>query len=198
MLDNLLDAFDPEESANSSFDNYHAKGLTYLNLARSRQFTAKLYLSEPGIRHANSGFLVNPHSHRNNFETLIVRGLVEHFTFVEAESDAIEHESWCRFKFRSIVNGGKGFEYDQLVRLGCNKDIFHNGQTYYLMTHQIHTIRVSEKMPTVQFQIQYHDVPNPVTFCYSRATNSPSVEGLYDRMTPERALEVFKRIKELI
>lgn len=201
-LNNLLDSFDPEEAAKNSFDNYHAVGLTYLNLLRTPRLTIKIYLSESGVKHNPEGFLVWPHAHRYNFETTVLLGQVDHYTFIEKDGetgfDDDDGIAWNRFKFHSVVNGGSGFKFDKPVLLIRGHDRFQAGDSYYLDTTQIHTIQVHDRFPTVQFQVQYHDVPKPETFFYSPDPAPPSVEGLYVRMTPQRADDVRKRIEDLL
>lgn len=198
MFNNLMDAFDPEVAAVNSFDNYHAVGLTYLNLLRTPQMTVKVYLSESGVRHNREGFLVWPHAHRYNFETLILMGSIEHWTFAETHDADYDGLDWQRFKFHSVVNGGSGFQYEMPVRLLRMYEVFKAGESYYLNTNQIHTIAVNSRFPTVQFQVQYHDIPKPETFFYSLDKSPPPIGGLYTRMTAQRADEVRKRIEELL
>lgn len=199
MFNNLMASFDAEEAAKNSFDNYHAVGLTYLNLLRTPRLTVKLYLSETGVQHNREDFLVWPHAHRYNFETLVLCGQIEHWTFAEVdEGEGEDGLNWHRFKFNSVVNGGNGFQYEKPVKLARNHDRFKSGDSYYLNTDQIHTIAVSRRFPTVQFQVQYHDIPKPETFFYSLDIAPPSVKGLYVRMTPQRATQVRHRIAELL
>ncbi len=201
---NLLEPLNPVESAKYSFTNYHCPGLTYLNLLRTPNLTVKLYLTESGVTHAEplatGGWLVNPHSHRYNFETYVLRGCVEHFVF-EERSDGLP---FTRYGYRSVLSGGTGFVREGAVRLATAtrrrlkpySHVFTNH--YYLPTNKVHTIAVAPGEPTVQLQLQYTDLEEPKTLFYTMADAPPSVTGLYLPMTPAQVIACATRIKELL
>ena len=58
------------------------------------------------------------------------------------------------------------------------------GEGYFCDEITIHTISVSRFQPTVLFLLQYRDIRTP-TNLFTRESTPPSLDGLYERLTPE-------------
>ena len=151
---------DMNESIKHSVMDHHVPGLHYLNIERSDKFTLKLYLLD-GAKNNQSGFLIHPHSHRYNFNTVVLAGRVKNVIFQEAGLPAFHDDlPMVRMKY----SPEKGLEEDAGKPLLLRRDmssadagVFGPGQTYFLFANQIHTLEV---MPgkTLLCLSQFEDV----------------------------------------
>jgi hypothetical protein len=63
MARRMIESADPLVHARHSFDNFHRRGLLYLNLLRSPDLTCKLYVLRPCWGELlPGGLLVDPHN----------------------------------------------------------------------------------------------------------------------------------------
>ncbi len=181
MLRNLIESRIPEEAAAHSFDDFHAPGLAYVNLVRTRGLTAKLYIAEAGtVQHNADDYLVNPHDHAYRFRTFAVSGWAQNITF---ELNPIG-EPYHRFRFQSALRGHPSIEHDRPVRLyrRALQTIRPDGNDrYYLDEHEIHTIRIARDETTILFLLQYVD-QRAETALYMRESDPPSLTDLYRPM----------------
>lgn len=77
----LLNRFDHEAMAQYCTINHHVDGMDYLCLQRDPQGkTYKLYIIDKPSN-PNSGWLVNPHTHRYAFTSFMFRGRLQHIRF---------------------------------------------------------------------------------------------------------------------
>lgn len=192
---NLAASLDYEKSAQNSFRHFHAKGLTYVNLLRTTDLSVKLYITEPGTKHNDQGYLVNPHTHRYNFFTHVLEGWMENVMF-----DQIPHrggspvEEWWHFNYCTPLAGEEGAGF---TRLGLefmspvSTQQLHAGGSYYLDCSQIHTIRVAPDTRTVLLLAQFRDVQQNTAF-YSKDPVEPSMVGLYERMSADEVRHIVR------
>lgn len=182
ILDNLLNQLDPQVAALNSFTHFHTRGLVYLNLHRSSDLTAKLYLIDPAVvQHQPSGYLVNPHDHAYRFHTLVAAGECTNYTF---KTD--EWIDWHHHEFHSAMNGpSKIVSRGTCGLVPMSNQIMQPGEGYYCDERTIHTISTHPRKTTVLFLLQYRDIRTP-TNLYTRERTPPSLDGLYKRMTPEK------------
>ena len=137
----LID-LDLEESIKHSVMDHHVPGLQYLNLSRSDKFTLKLYLIE-GARNDQSGFLIHPHSHRYDFNTVVLAGKVQNTVFkegLEGGRDSTRH-SMVRLDY-SPENGLAKSGPPVCLRETAESGVFGVRESYFLNCKQIHTLKV--------------------------------------------------------
>lgn len=178
MLDNLLDSIDWEEAANHSYTNFHAEGVSYVNLLRTDRLTLKLYTFN-NVRHNEQGYLVHPHNHGYNFTHQTLCGIIQNHIFSLKGGD-----DWNMYQFDTPLNGGKG-----LIKVwpcGLTRlDTFSLpvGRNYYLTTEELHTLGVKTDYAAALL-CQFHDVnPGIPTIMLAPAGENPDCEtGLYIRM----------------
>jgi hypothetical protein len=180
----LIESADPRVHARSSFDNFHRRGMLYLNLLRSPDLTCKLYVLKPGWGELlPGGILVDPHSHAYAFHSTTLAGEMTNVLF---EEDDAAGEDWYRFTYESIINGGRGFDSNGKRGLSVTRrEHVPRGATYYLRPDQVHSIAVPTDRATVLFLCQYRD-ERTVTDFYSTNVDPPSTDGLYQPVSEAR------------
>lgn len=176
-----------DEIVANSFRDFHAKGLDYICLRRSPTETVKLYFFDGDVSKLPE--VVNPHDHRYDFKTLCVAGLVENIWF---ERDADDGLPFDRFEYRTPLLGGAnaGFTYSGTDMLrAAVANVAGPGDTYDMRYDEIHTIRMRENN-TVIALVQYEDmVTSAPTLTFTRDREPPSLDGLYNRFTPDAVLK---------
>lgn len=189
MMRNLVESQDADDAARESFDDFHAHGLSYINLLRTQKLTAKLYIADPArVQHNADGYLVNPHDHAYRFHTFVVAGWMRNVTFATTDDPA--DEPYSLFRYRSVLRGAASFEYEGRTRLRRKSETLRRGDWYYLTENEIHTIQVAPHEPTILFLLQYVDQRRE-TALYLRGTHPPRLDGLYRRMKPSRCRELM-------
>lgn len=147
----LLQRMDVQEQARHSTINHHAEGMDYLCLHRSSTLTIKIYLMERPVN-TNSGYLVNPHSHRYAFSSALLRGCLHHIRFIEARGDDWGRHSYCSDSKRHT------YQYDTTL-VPYTTEFHENGSTYYVDPDEIHTLKLIEHTGPVMIGLmQYADV----------------------------------------
>lgn len=138
--------------------NHHTPGLNYLNLQRSDKFTLKLYLLEPNNNH-NSGFLVHPHTHRYEFNTVVLAGCVENVVLKELGNKVPPKgkRDFPMIRHEYSPEGVSGKPLGTWLYETDESGIYESGQSYYLNTDQIHTLRTSNR-PTLLCLSQFADL----------------------------------------
>lgn len=148
-----------EKAAQHSRLDHHTVGLDYLNLQRSDKFTLKLYLLAPNTNN-NSGFLVHPHTHRYEFNTVVLAGRVENVVFVDPGNKSIPGDllnfPMVRHEYSPEGISGKP-KGTWLCHQIDDSGVYNAGEAYYLKTDQIHTLRTS-KWPTLLCLSQFADL----------------------------------------
>lgn len=178
----------------NSFCDFHAKGVDYVCLARSPKHTVKLYFFDRVTRE-----VVNPHNHRYNFDSRVLKGSVRDNHWTPASDNKI-NPLFDKFTWRTPLNGGAGFKFEctQPLRAVSAQEYFRDF-TWSTFYHTIHTLDVLEPY-TVMLQIQHEDVfPIHVpTHTWKQSTPGnlpPHIGHLYRRMTREQLLNRFEYIR---
>lgn len=159
--------------------------------------TVKVYLFDLARYRPNlSGWVVNPHDHGYNFDTLVLAGECTNLTFAEQDGDGW----WHRFRFASPMRGGDGFS--QQGRSGLRmtgRGVYQAGDSYSLRHSEIHTIAVPPATPTTLLLFQYRDVPaKPSTVFFHDDAEPPSLAGLYEPMGTGEYLRLLDQIERLL
>ena len=189
---------DIETIAANSYANFHAKGLHYLCLRRSPERTEKVYFFEGEVIAAPE--VINPHDHRYDFETTCLAGEVENHTYRQVWPTSHHAEPFNCFKYMTPLNGGSGFTwYREESLLRTQTRAFGPGGHYWSAAESIHTISV--KAGTVLRLVQCEDVKPlsapTLTWCRG-GREPPSLSGLYDRMTVDRAKELLRQYQSIL
>jgi hypothetical protein len=184
-----------EQIVTNSYKNFHAKGVSYLCLKRTPNLTVKLYHFDGDVSKLPE--VVNPHDHRYAFTTYVLAGAIEN-TFYE------KHElgmPFSRFAFRTPLLGGTGFGEVDAVNLRKSRCSFFHADSrmrarYTMGIDQIHTINVREN-ETVLMLYQFEDeIPaDQPTYTYCLSDVPPSLDGLYDRPTPDEVRALIARLE---
>lgn len=188
-----------ETIAANSFSNFHAKGLDYLCLQRSETLTVKAYFYDDAAA-AVSPEVVCPHDHRYPFSTTILSGQSEHYRY-SAEDDRPGCQLYQRFDWSTPLNGGRGFSWrGQVVLAPWEPERYRRGDTYWCEADEIHTIAIRQPQ-TVLLLVQHADVvpigAPTMTFVPGANREPPPLDGLYDRMTVDRARELLAIVGSL-
>lgn len=179
----------------NSYRNFHAKGLDYVCVRRNHDLTVKFYFFDEDC--VEAGEIVFPHNHRYDFATTVLAGGLWNKTWVETRySDA---PPFNRFHYRTPLNGGGGFTWDREVKLrGLDCTPYEAGTRYLCPFDAIHTLAQVQR-GTVLMLWQYRDtmpVGKP-TFAYARSNEPPSLDGLYDKHTPDQIIARLRQIETL-
>lgn len=125
--------------AENSYANHHTAGLFYICLKRTDKETIKIYYM-PDIRNECSGFLVHPHNHRYEFDSILLQGEIEHLRFKENKWGTPWHTNSRLFKYDS--------ENKEVKFVGrTNLDLIQHdevlpGEIYNVKTDEIHTLKM--------------------------------------------------------
>lgn len=174
-----------------SYTDFHAPGVNYLCLSRTPRLTIKLYELPP----TDGKQIVSPHNHAYNFDSVLLDGCVSNITYYELEEDDRESYDQIVYKrtFRSKLNCGSGFATESIkcrIALRRGQAYMYKYDHYYTSTEDIHTLIVRE--PSLLFISQYEDIKTE-TSVYTNTPESPSLEGLYKKMTKEKAYQLLTK-----
>lgn len=153
-----LEQLNIEKAAQHSRLDHHTVGLDYLNLQRSDKFTLKLYLLAPNTNN-NSGFLVHPHTHRYEFNTVVLAGRVENVVFADTGHSSLAGgmSDIPMIRHNYSPEGISGKPKGTWLCQTDDSGIYNAGESYYLKTDQIHTLRTSNR-PTLLCLSQFADL----------------------------------------
>lgn len=131
--------------------NHHVKGLDYICLKRTPELTVKIYIIDRPDND-QSGFLVHPHNHRYNFDSIILKGSLKHYRFKEDETP----KAWTNCdKFKYQWENRKVYPMRKSNLMIDSVETCKEGSKYNVETHEIHTLEILE--PTVIGIFQYMD-----------------------------------------
>lgn len=176
-LQRMLTRLNLGHARDHSFTDYHAHGFDYLNLFRSELVTVKLYMSRPRdlITCGNADYLVNPHDHAYDFETVVVDGWVENVGFQWISNAGVEHsERYFYWRSRTMISSGARKPLWETRRR------YQPGDRYALTHDRVHTIVVPKDKPVCLLIVQHEDKPKECTRLYTRE-GMPGFGGLYNR-----------------
>lgn len=191
---------------NHSYDNFHAPGVSYVCLLRSQALTAKLYHFDPSsLKPVGDAWgrpiVVNPHSHRYNFQTTVLAGELHNVTYKEEEFDPYRRlpsppDNYRQIKFTGALDGAPPATKDlggtrllplNEVRLGV-------GDSYDCAIHEVHSVIPHQWKPTLIALLQYKDVRSASDLFVRGET--PSFEGLYQKLEKDKALSILRLAKD--
>jgi hypothetical protein len=159
----LLEQMNLEDMRHYSCFNHHVEGLTYICLHRSEKLTVKLYYMQEPVN-PNTGFLVNPHSHRYSFATRVLRGSLKHIRFKESPGS-----EWSKFSYDPDTKTRKESSKCKLIPF---EEYVYVNNTYFVNENEIHTLEMfSHKGPVLLGLIQFADV-RKTSDLYLPANNS--------------------------
>jgi hypothetical protein len=191
---------DLDTIAGNSFRNFHAKGLDYLCIFRSEELTIKAYFYD--IADDSSPEIICPHDHRYPFATKILAGRSEHIRYSSEPNVSPFAEKYQMFTWMTPLNGGDGFSWHSERRLTARpREYYRDGQMYFCDPSEIHTIRIPAP-ETVLLLYQFADtipIGHPTrTFVPGFNREPPALDGLYDRMTLDRAEVLMARLSGML
>lgn len=198
MLRNLLTQIRPEVAQKSSYLNYHAVGMDYLNLYRDPAMTVKLYMIRPKDLQTcgTADYLVNPHDHSYNFHTYVVAGEVFNINFSEGGARIGDFVfPGTRFHAFRYEAGERRFESAGDTTLAGDRRWYGPGQDYYLPHNVVHTIAVPRRAETCLMLIQYTNKLKGPTKFFSLEAEPPKTENLYAVPTLAETQELINRAR---
>jgi hypothetical protein len=191
-----------DEVLKNSYQDYHAKGLDYLCLKRTPKETIKLYFFDGDVSKLPE--VVNPHNHRYDFDTTVIAGEMVDFAYA---SVPMLHE-WCdcyvQYEYRTPLNGGNGFSNPKpsfLTTVSMTRLYSNDSAGGFLISRhdKIHTIRILEDRTILMLTQQEDLLPTdqPTSTFVPLGQPEPSLTGLYDRMTADRAMQHLRSLVQL-
>jgi hypothetical protein len=200
---------DIEAICANSYRNFHTRGFDYLCLSRTPKLTRKVYFFEGDLHDLPE--LVIPHDHRYPFVTTVLSGAVANKTFwgLHGEPAADVADLWedqtelyDHFEYRTPLNGGDGFTWVGERRLWSDRGTARiRGQHWFSTEQDVHTLDIRCEGTVIMLE-QLEDVL-PIgrpTNAYRLAADltPPSLDGLYDRMTPDHARARINQFLDLV
>lgn len=155
-----LETLNVEKVMPNSRIDHHTPGLNYLNLQRSDKFTLKLYLIE-GLNNNNGGYLIHPHSHRYDFNTIVMAGEIRNVVLDDegilgALGSRKGRIPMARFNY-SHEEGISAKSEKTYLRVNEELSrIYGRDESYLLDTSHIHTLETFD-MPTLLCLSQFDD-----------------------------------------
>lgn len=182
---------DIETICQNSYRNFHVKGFDYLCLSRTPELTRKVYFFDGELTHLPE--LVIPHDHRYDFVTTVLSGAIDNVSYVAVdESHPTGPQRYNCFTYMTPLNGGNGFSFFEekfLTQTAAQRAI--RGNSYRSEWWQIHTLNIRCEGTILLLEQGPDELPLDVpSIAYRLAKDGkepPSLDGLYDKMTPDHA-----------
>lgn len=183
------------EIVEHSFKDYHARGVHYLCLSRTPKLTTKLYLFDEGIKPTA---LVFPHDHRYHFQTWVIAGEVGNVWYYESPHPTLAKafDPYHRFRWATVLKGGKGFSYDGETQLAeANYTTYGQFSTYMMKPEEIHTLKIL-RPETALLILQGPSISTKPTrtFCFDK--EPPSLDGLYSKFGADEIIAHLRRFRD--
>lgn len=199
FVQNYLDKAVAEENIGSllgaSYRNFHAKGLDYVCLHRSPEYTIKAYFLDGDVTKVPE--VVNPHDHRYAFKTTVFAGAMADHRFTRGEGDVYQ-----AFDYMTPLNGGNGFTFRGEERLSIAESTFLpvRAQLSTRATH-LHTIQMLSNQTVLLLEQFADEVPmdSPTSTWVRNGQPAPDTSGLYDRFTADQfrsRVEIIRILNE--
>lgn len=157
MFLGMLDSLDVEEACKNSTINHHVNGVDYLCLKRDPEGeTYKLYIIDRPTN-PNSGWLVNPHTHRYNFTSYMFHGRLQHIRFRKRQSGiGLQREKdWVECLYTPYNRTAISATYLR----PCVTECIERGDSYYVGAEEIHTLKMyDDAKPVLLGLVQGPDV----------------------------------------
>ena len=152
-----------------------------------------------------------PHDHRYAFVTTVLAGAVANKVFwgLKGEPAASKREAFeaqtrlfDHFEYRTPLNGGDGFSWVGERRLWSSPGTGERrGAHWHCRADEIHTLDIRCEGTVILLEQLADEVPlDQPTNAYRLAGDKtpPSLDGLYDRMTPDHARVRIEQFLDLI
>ncbi len=213
FIKNLVNGINVDESIANSYKDYHAKGVDYLNLLRTKHLTVK-YLSCSGksVERLNKSHdvIINPHTSQYNQTIILLDGELELVTFDyitraikddEARMFSNATKAHNRFSYTSPI------KYNKRSAEGVFKDTGYLteketiklkslGDSVYIEHNEIQSYRVFGD--TKFLVLQYLSLDKLHTEHFQQSTVLPMVDGLYTRYTPTDVRNLVNTLDEFV
>lgn len=201
---------DIETICANSYRNFHTRGFDYLCLSRTPDLTRKVYFFEGDLHDLPE--LVIPHDHRYPFVTTVLAGAVQNKLFWRLNREPVRElqgtlidqaQPYDHFEYRTPLNGGDGFTWVGERRLwghagGINAK---RGDHWRSSETDIHTLDIRCEGTVIMLEQLADVLPlDQPTNAYRRVGDRtpPSLDGLYDRMTPDHARKRINQFLDLV
>lgn len=188
---------DIETICKNSYRNFHVKGFDYLCLSRTPNLTRKVYFFDGNL--SSLPELVIPHNHRYPFTTTILRGQLINKVYARQYFAGQEPlQIFNEFEYMTPLNGGDGFTWKKETALYLqSRRAYSRHDHYYSRANAIHTLDIVQHGTIIMLEQEQDVVPiNKPTSVFSLdGPTVPSLDGLYDLMTPDHAM---KRIRQFL
>jgi hypothetical protein len=189
-----LQTLNVEKVTPNSRIDHHTPGLNYLNLQRSDKFTLKLYLIE-GLTNNNGGYLIHPHSHRYDFNTIVMAGQIKNVVLNDVSlNDALTSSRKDRFPMnRFDYSFEEGISVKpKKVMVEINQELtrtYGRDESYLLNTTQIHTLETFD-MPTLLCLSQFEDKQQSSSLYLPVGETLPAQTGRIPTLEETEAMRV--------
>lgn len=151
----LLNLDPVEEIVKNSYKNFHTKGLDYVCLLRSEEYTLKAYFLDGDCRKVPE--VVNPHDHRYRFKTHVLVGTLLDHKFGQTDKGGDVYDA---FDYRTPLNGGNGFTWRGEERLKKVKTrVMYKGENLETPINGIHTIQMASDHTVLLLEQFKDEVP---------------------------------------
>lgn len=184
-----------DEIIEHSFRNFHVRGFDYLCIKRTPEHTRKVYFFDGNVSQLPE--VVNPHDHRYHFDTTVLSGVMSNSIYVPDEKHGVTYNE---FEWRTPLNGGDGFTWKREAKLlEIRRHAYVPKQRYIMNAQDFHTIRLHAE-GTVIVLDQYDDIVpiDQPTRTFMKERQAPSLDGLYEKFTPDQALARLQQYRELL
>lgn len=194
LIRNLIEQNNTYRATFCSYKKFHNPGVTYVNLLRRDELTAKLYFFDPTkltfvdsrCPAGEAGIIVNPHSHMYNFDTYVITGAIQNIVYERCD----QGEPWYETRYRSPLSGNKKVAYEGVTLLSGHPQKFLTRGCSYSFSHTgIHSLWVHPGIPTILFLLQYRDQPKEHTSLFLPSPEPPDLSGLYEVMSEDEIRE---------
>ena len=196
VVQKLVSGLDLGEAAVHSVTDFHAKGLHYVNLIRSPQYTAKLYFGRVGELEHNTpdGFIVNPHSHSYSFRQTVISGTLRNIVFHEGDFNE-KSNSWFGADYYSPLKTAERvrMEFDEAeTQMWNHSEVYGPATGYFMRPGDIHTLQsVHPVKPLILFTEQFQTEIQPPTRIYTRTKELVDLSTLYGEMSVDHLKELL-------
>jgi len=184
LVENLANTRDRAEMLKTSYRDFHAKGLDYINLHRSPTLTIKAYIMNDEVPVGVN--VVNPHDHAYDFSTFILSGCLANVNYTFGTIN----RKWFHHYYKTSLEGESNIKYHGGWRDGLKEhsvEVYGPGQHYYLKAEQVHTIRAATAgVIMLLFQYKHTEIAKERgTSLWLPSLVTPKLDGLYNRFTDE-------------
>lgn len=194
----LLAKFDAKAMADYCVANHHVNGMDYLCLKRDPEGeTFKLYIIDKPYN-PNSGWLVNPHTHRYAFSSYMFNGRLQHLRFRRRDRPLglVHQRDWVENLYSP--ENGTTVICQQYLRVAHVEHI-EEGDKYFVDTDEIHTLKLyDDGQPVLLGLIQQPDTKQH-SHLFLPANEWPHMNTPVSmRCMPHMADRMYRRALQLI